>query len=226
MVLEAEPIDVAAERAAYRDDGYVLLKHLFPPTVLQVFRAQIQNDLNFHGSRAFVRGNDLLTKPAIEVYSLEYPPMAAFLWGLTPRATQVAGCELIPAYAYFRIYQKGDVCRVHSDRQACEHSLSLTVELGDNIPWALSLEKRRLDAPLAAIDEDFGAEAFSSLPMSAGDAVMYRGVNHRHGRLDPNPNSWSAHLFFHWVDAAGPYVDHAFDRTNLEAARRAGQVRS
>jgi hypothetical protein len=113
---------------------------------------------------------------------------------------------------------------VHSDRQACEHSLSLTVELGDNVPWALSMEKRHLDAPLAAVDTDFGAEPFTAIPMSAGDGVMYRGVNHRHGRLDPNPNSWSAHLFLHWVDASGPYADHAFDRANLEAARRGAQL--
>jgi hypothetical protein len=129
----------------------------------------------------------------------------------------------MPSYAYFRIYQKGDICRVHSDRQACEHSLSLTVELGDNVQWALSLEKRRLEGPVAAVDPDFGREPFSSLPMSAGDAVMYRGVNHRHGRLEPNPNSWSAHLFLHWVDAKGPYTGHAFDRANIEAAR--AQVR-
>ena len=216
---------LAAEREAYRDDGYVLLKDLFPPVVLQAFRSRIQQDLNFHGSRDYVRGNSLLTKPAIEVYSLEYPPMASFLWGLTPRVTQVAGRELMPSYAYFRIYQKDDVCRVHSDRPACEHSLSLTVELGDNIPWALSLEKRHLDQPLAAIDSDFGDEPYNAIPMSAGDAVMYRGVNHRHGRLDPNPNSWSAHMFLHWVDANGPYAGHAFDRANIDAVMRSGQSR-
>lgn len=215
-----EQPDIAGERHAYLSDGYVLLKNLFPPVVLQAFRARIQQDLDFHGSRAFVRGNNLLTKPAIEVYSLEYPPMAAFLWGLTPRVTQVAGRELIPSYAYFRIYQQGDLCRVHSDRPACEHSLSLTIELGDDIPWALSLEKRHLDEPLAAVDPDFGDEPYSAIPMGAGDAVMYRGVNHRHGRLDPNPNRWSAHMFLHWVEANGRYADHAFDRANLEAARR------
>src|SRR5947209_10655123 len=134
-------LDVDAERKAYRADGYVLLKHLFPPLVLAMFRGRLQQDLDLTGTRTFVRGNNLLTKPAIEVYSLEYPPMAAFHWGLTARVMKVAGCELMPSYAYFRIYQQGDVCRVHSDRPACEHSLSLTVELGDNIPWALSMEK-------------------------------------------------------------------------------------
>jgi hypothetical protein len=36
--------------------------------------------------------------------------------------------------------------------------------------------------------------------MNVGDAVLYRGVNHRHGRLRPNPNAWSANLFLHWID--------------------------
>jgi len=217
-----EQLDVAAERDAYRNDGYVLLKHMFPPIVLSAFRARIQEDLNFHGSRDFIRTSVLLNRPAIKVYSREYPPMATFLWGLTPRVSLIAGCELVPSYAYFRIYQKDDVCRVHSDRQACEHSLSLTLEVGDNIPWALSMERRHLDQPLGAIEPDFGEQAFTAIPMGAGDAVMYRGVNHRHGRLDPNPNSYSAHMFLHWVDAEGPYADHAFDRANVEAAHRAG----
>jgi hypothetical protein len=29
-------------------------------------------------------------------------------------------------------------------------------------------------------------------------------------------------MFLHWVDAGGPYADHAFDRANVEAAYRAG----
>jgi hypothetical protein len=216
---EAMSPDAGSERDQYRANGYVLLEKLFPPALLAMFRGRLQNDLNLMGSHPFVRTCNLLTMPSIEVYSLQYPPMAAFLWGLTPRIAEVAGCELMPSYAYFRIYQKGDICRIHSDRQACEHSLSLTVELGEKIPWALSFEKRHLDQPSAAVDADFGDEPFASLLMKAGDAVMYRGVNHRHGRLEPNPNSWSAHLFMHWVDASGPYADHAFDRANIEAAR-------
>jgi hypothetical protein len=213
------PMDVAAERQLYREQGFVLLKHLFPPRLLAAFRGQLQVDLNLMGSRDFVKSCNLLTKPSIEVYSMEYPPMAGFLWGLTPRVAQIAGCELMPSYAYFRIYQQGDVCRVHSDREACEHSMSLTVELGENVPWALSVEKRRLDRPAASVDRDFGGETFAELPMSPGDAVLYRGVNHRHGRLEPNPNSWSAHLFLHWVQANGPHAAHAFDRAKIEAAQ-------
>ena len=202
-------------REAYRADGYVLLKQLFPPLVLAVFHGKMQQDLKLKGNQAFISRTNLLTKPAIEVYSRQYAPMAAFHWGLTPAVAEVAGCDLLPTYAYFRAYQEGDVCLVHSDRQACEHSLSLTVHLADERPWALCVEKRRIDGP-EAVQPDFGDHEFTSLPMRAGDAVMYRGVDHRHGRVEPNPNSWSAHLFMHWVDPNGPHADHAFDRVMLE----------
>ncbi|HKX92399.1 MAG TPA: hypothetical protein VJM15_08255 [Sphingomicrobium sp.] len=204
-----------ADRGEYAAHGYVLLEQLFPPLVLQIFHAKLQQDLNLKGNPAFVSRTELLTKPAIEVYSRQYAPMATFHWGLTPVAAEVAGCELVPTYAYFRAYQEGDKCLVHSDRQACEHSLSLTLHLADERPWALSVERRRI-AQREAIAPDFGEQEYTSLPMKAGDAVMYRGVEHRHGRLEPNPNTWSAHLFLHWVDAHGPYADHAFDRVMLE----------
>jgi hypothetical protein len=200
---------------AYRERGYVLLERLFPPLVLEVMHANMQQDLQLNGNPEYISQSSLLTKPAIEVYSRQYQPLATFHWGLTPVAAEVAQCELIPSYAYFRAYQQGDLCLVHSDRYACEHSLSLTMHLADERPWALCIENRKIETqePIAA---DFGAHDFSPLAMRAGDAVMYRGVDHRHGRLDPNPNSWSAHLFLHWVDAAGPYAEHAFDRVMLE----------
>ena len=204
-----------AERDSYRERGYVLLEQLFPPLVLAVFHGKMQQDLNLKGNQAFISQTSLLTKPAIEVYSRQYAPMATFHWALTPTAADVAGCELMPTYAYFRAYQQGDVCLVHSDRHACEHSLSLTLHLADDRPWALCVEHRRIEQP-EAIERDFGEQAFTPLPMRTGDAVMYRGVEHRHGRLEPNPNTWSAHLFLHWVDANGPHADHAFDRVMLE----------
>jgi hypothetical protein len=136
--------------------------------------------------------------------------MLYFLWGLTPIVSEIVGRELLPTYDSFRIYREGDICRVHSDRYSCEHSLSLTLDYSDGEVWDLQLEKRRSD-PSAAVEEDFGADAFASIPMQVGDAVLYQGVHHRHGRVTPNPNGWSAHLFLHWVDRDGPYRDHAFD---------------
>jgi hypothetical protein len=92
------------------------------------------------------------------------------------------------------------------------------IELSDAEPWALCIGKKRLEAPEPTSGFDFGDQEFAELPMRAGDGVMYRGVRHHHGRIQPNPNRWSAHVFLHWVDANGPYADHAFDRVAIQKA--------
>lgn len=209
-------------REGYAADGYVFLPGFFPTEVVSALYGQIVHDLDLARTpQRFARTGPLLTKPAIEVYSHQYVPMAGFLWGSTPVMESIVGCRLVPTYAYFRIYQGNDVCRVHSDRHACQHSLSLTLALADNRPWALAVEKQRRDAPVRTVDNDFGGGAFAAIPMGAGDAVIYQGVNHRHGRLEPNPNQWSAHAFLHWVDRSGPYKDQAFDRPAIAANRSA-----
>ena len=210
------------ETERYRRQGYVALNGLFPAIVLNSFYEQMRSDLE-SGQRSmhhFTARGPLLTKDAIEVYAMQYPPMLTFLWGLTPRIALATGCELLPTYAYFRLYQKGDICRVHSDRPACEHSLSLTIAYGDDEPWALSVATEALAEPSPLVSDDFGNIPYESVAMRPGDGVMYQGVHHRHGRLELNPNCWSAHLFLHWIDANGRYRDQAFDRPTIEKARR------
>ena len=213
-----------SETDTYRAQGYVALPRLFPVEILHAFYARMQADLQAGGTsmRRFNARGPLLRKDAIEVYAHVYPPMLTFLWGLTPRMEQVTGTALLPTYSYFRLYQQGDVCRVHGDRLACEHSLSLTIAYADDRPWALSVGTERLDAPDGRVAEDFGGEAFGSSAMAAGDGVAYQGTHHRHGRLDPNPNRWSAHLFLHWVEREGRYRNEAFDRPALERAGMRG----
>lgn len=196
----------------YRADGYAHLKGLVEPEVAMAFLQGLKQDLGdrpipLSGVKEHV---NLLRRPAFEAYGHFYKPLLYFLWGLTPTVSRIVGCDLLPTYDYFRIYRKDDQCRVHSDRYSCEHSLSLTLGYSDDRVWDLQIEKKRAD-PSSRVDEDFGDEPFASVPMAVGDAVLYQGVTHRHGRVTPNPNRWSAHLFLHWVERDGPYRDHAFD---------------
>jgi len=197
---------------SYQDDGYAHLQELIPPEVAQAFLQSLKADLGPEAiplSRVAEHVN-LLKRPAFELYGHHYKPMLFFLWGLTPIISGIVGRELLPTYDYFRIYREGDICRVHSDRYSCEHSLSLTLDYSDGETWDLDIGASRTE-PSAEVDADFGTEPFSSVAMQVGDAVLYQGVHHRHGRVRPNPNLWSAHLFLHWVDRDGPYRDHAFD---------------
>ena len=203
----------------YHGEGYAHLDGLIAPDVAAAFMAGLKQDMGSGAiplSRVENRIN-LLRRAAFEVYGFHYKPMLFFLWGLTPIVSELVGRPLLPTYDYFRIYRQGDICRVHSDRYSCEHSLSLTLAYSDDRPWPLELGKARVD-PSARVDESFGEdEASSAIAMRVGDAVLYQGVHHRHGRTTPNPNRWSAHLFLHWVDAEGPYRDQAFDARGAPA---------
>jgi hypothetical protein len=197
----------------YDRQGYALVEELIPPEVAQAFVAQLKSDL---GDAALPVGrfgqmHNLLSRPAIELYSQRYTPMAFFLWGLTPIMREITGRDLLPTYDYLRIYREGDICKVHYDRPSCEHSLSLTLDYSDGAAWPLEVGSEHSE-PSSRVEPDFGAEPFASLSMKVGDAVLYRGVHHRHARMQPNPNAWSVHLFLHWVDRNGPYAEFAFDQ--------------
>lgn len=196
----------------YRANGYALVRKLIPLGVARAIMKRLEVDL---GPAPWVLNRSqpaaILNRNALEIYGNSYPPMQSFLWALTPVMETIAESSLLPTYCYFRIYREDDVCRIHRDRPACEHSLSLTLDYSDDVPWPLDVGADRTHRIKEAVADDFGDEDFASLSMNVGDAVAYQGVDHRHGRRVPNPNQWSAHLFMHWVEVDGPHASHAFD---------------
>lgn len=199
----------------YHKNGYAKINQLIPAVVARALVHRLRIDLSESGLQFnnFAATSKLLNKPAIEIYGARYKPMTTFLWGLTPAMSQAVGLELLPSYCFFRIYQAGDICRVHSDRGACEHSLSLTLAYSDDIPWEFQVGRQPL-GDVKPFAESFDEEPFSTVAMQPGDAVLYQGPRYRHGRIKPNPNRWSAHMFLHWVEPNGPNAANAFE--NIE----------
>ncbi len=200
----------------YTHDGYATVRGLIPPEVATNLFKQIQLDLTAAGRsfNDFAKLHQLSKQETVDISGHFYRPLTTFLWGLTPIIAQITGADVLPSYDYFRIYGAGEICRVHSDRPSCEHSLSLTLAYSDGAPWPLEVGSQRVEAEGPCFD-DWGDEAHSSVAMQPGDAVLYRGIDLRHGRTQPNPNKWSAHLFLFWVERGGPFAQHAFDEERL-----------
>ena len=201
----------------YDDDGFAHVRGLIAPEIAQAFVMSI---------KAATRGVPIpLSKPqfrpavlqraAFDVSAQTFQPLNFFLWGLTPTISKLLGRELLPTYSYFRIYRQSDICRVHSDRPSSEHGLSLTLAYSDDKIWNLEVGRERTET-LYPLAEDFGTMDYASIGMEVGDAVLYQASHYPHGRITPNPNGWSAHLFMFWVDRHGPYREHAFDQTPVE----------
>jgi hypothetical protein len=204
----------ATPTADYARRGYCVLPGLVPPEVTRSFLHLLQDTIAHAARSPVIQPGPAMTKQVIEIYGYHYKPLLAFLWGLTPTIRDATGLDLLPSYSYLRIYQQGDILRVHSDRPACEHSLSLTMDYSEGVVWPLEIGEQRLDhvQPLAP---DFGDAPFASLAMNPGDALLYKGFHHAHGRTSPNPNRWSAHMFLHWVERGGRHADQAFDGRRL-----------
>jgi hypothetical protein len=198
----------------YRENGYLHLPRFLSSEVRMAILARMKVDLSRQGismAKLETEGALLLSK-APELYGYHYPMFTSLLWGMTPAIESLVGEELLPTYCYFRLYRKGDICRVHGDRPACEHSISLTLAYSDDLAWPLEVARNVTDRPYSRADDRFLVEdRAAAVDMAAGDAVLYQGVSRHHGRTTPNPNRWSAHLFLHWVARNGPYASEAFD---------------
>jgi hypothetical protein len=203
----------------YHAEGYAHLRDVTPPDVARSLLGFISRDLAQSGkTQKALRAPAVNTKPAYELHSYQYAPLMGFHWGLTSRMCEVTGAKLLPTYGFFRVYQRNDICTVHTDRPSCEHSLSMPLAYGDGIVWSIEVGKQEYDFDAACkleVANDFGGEEYRGLLLDPGDALLYKGVNKRHGRMTPNPNSWSAHVFLHWIDTEGPFKEWAFDRAKL-----------
>jgi len=115
---------------------------------------------------------------------------------------RVIGEKLYPTYYYDRFYFKGQELTRHTDRGACE--ISVTVNISHNLDY---------DWPIYFELPDGRVEEFTMQP---GDGVIYHGITLPHWRepMKGDRSSYFHQCFFHYVRANGLYLEHAFDRMN------------
>jgi hypothetical protein len=124
------------------------------------------------------------------------PMMETLLEKLVPDVERATSLAVYPTYAYFRVYQRGDLLKRHTDRPACEISLSASLGCRTERPWPLWIE---------------GPGGVSSIVLEAGDAVLYRGTECFHWR-EPFAGEHAVQLFLHYVDQQGPHAEWKFDK--------------
>jgi hypothetical protein len=121
---------------------------------------------------------------------------------LWPDIEMVTGKELLPTYAYSRLYTNGNVLERHSDREECEISVTLQLGRSHHYAWPIYMNGSRYD-------------------LGEGDAVIYRGcdLDHWRDRCDGPEGYYSGQVFLHFVDANGPYANRVGDSVNRPVYR-------
>jgi hypothetical protein len=121
--------------------------------------------------------------------------MEGLLADLLPAVAGASRADLFPTYAYFRVYKRGDVLRRHTDRPACEISVTLCLGYDADGPWPIWIE---------------GPCGIASVALEPGDALLYRGIECPHWR-ETFAGESAAQVFLHYVEQHGPHRDHRFD---------------
>lgn len=122
--------------------------------------------------------------------------METLLEYLRPKVEQATGKSLLPTYSCFRVYKNGDDLARHTDREACEVSMTVTLGFKADKPWPIMV----------------GNKIFSkSIDMQPGDAVIYKGCELAHWRKTFH-GEHHAQVFLHYVDANGPYTDWIYNK--------------
>jgi hypothetical protein len=122
--------------------------------------------------------------------------MDQLLETLLPRIEVLANLRLYATYSYCRVYRGGDSLARHTDRPACEVSVSISLSCCDAPFWPLWVQGLR---------QTFAAE------LSPGDGLVYLGVRCPHWR-EPFAGREAAQVFLHYVAQDGPFNDCKFDK--------------
>ena len=146
-----------------------------------------QADINSYGD------SQIPNAKAILDHEYMFETLQERLW---PAIESIVGEELIPTYSYARLYSNGDVLEKHSDRPACEISVTLQLSRSHHYAWPIYMGKQRYD-------------------MGEGDAVIYRGCDIEHWRdmCDGPEGYYSGQVFLHYVKKNGEHTSHAGDST-------------
>lgn len=127
-----------------------------------------------------------------------YLPSLELLCEKTKQVSDLIGETVLPTYTYSRIYKDNSTLEKHTDRGACE--ISLTVHLYGDKPWPIWVETPEGN-PRCVV-------------LNSGDALLYLGCVAPHWR-DEYVGKEYAQFFLHYVRSRGVLSKLHFDKLKV-----------
>lgn len=172
--------------------------YLFVPDFLPIQEAnnlykQFKQEVQLYPNNFDSKDLQVFGSPSIH----NYVPFVALMCEKTAHMNKLAKEKLLPTYAYARVYKKGAELKKHTDRPACE--VSVTLHLGsDGTSWPICFTKP--DGSIVSKD------------LKPGEAVIYLGCVSEHWRENVFTGQEYGQVFLHYVRSEGNYANHCFDR--------------
>lgn len=197
---------VPAYRAEFEKNGFVKLKGILSPEVIELYKAFIDmskfKEMRIQENNTYLGGHTEMVEHNIfdDSMLLYCKHIAEKIWGIE---------DMVPAYAFSREYYPGSELKVHRDREACQYSLTLTMSKkgqGSTILWFSENEDKSNAIPV---------------DLEEGDAIIFNGASEYNGKWhwrDPLEIDSLVQLFLHYVHPDTPELaDFSFPRPNYRS---------
>ena len=129
----------------------------------------------------------IVSPPPID-FSMEYLAAIVHRDYTTSIVEKEIDLKLIPTYCYTRKYFQGSILYTHTDRAACEISLTYCISGPE---WEMNMGDNTIITKI-------------------GNAVIYKGCEIPHGRSKPSSGE-IIQIFCHWVISGGEKSKSAYD---------------
>lgn len=209
----------------FDENGYLVIRNLWDPRELECPVPELRGQLNYLGKKT----TDFIHVPIEQqvngsVARYWHPQYREIHSQIRLKIEKSIGKKLYNTYYYDRFYFPGQDLKRHTDREACE--ISVTVHVGTNLPenkkdWPIWIKtpdtyenkkKEKIKSPGEA----------RSVILYPGDGMIYKGCERPHWREPmPTPKRFGFlkdkkeyyyhQIFFHYVLQDGIRSHHAFD---------------
>ena len=210
-----------SKNESFEKNGYLFLpklitdpENLYCPCPLNEHGERLTGQLNYQRADKFTYVPDeKQVNGSLARYNV---PMYKQLHYLVRKEVEKSlGMDLLPTYFYDRFYYVGQQLKRHSDRPACEVSVTLQISTNSENPWPIWFNRPD------------GSDGY--VVMKNGDAAVYKGCEREHWR-DPlesrynrmqrrirkvrkmQDDTYHHQIFLHYVNSQGPFVHFANDR--------------
>jgi len=192
----------------FNENGYVVIKNHLPETIANIaysytlkkvnrlkHRMETIDNISYNSKWDGFIGDSASGETSFNFYGDEL--MDTILEATLPFMQDYTGLNLLPTYAFLRMYQFGDDLPYHSDRDSCE--ISTTLFLGHNIEnvdkklypdyyWPIFVKNHKGEFPIC---------------LKPGDMLIYKGIELPHWREKFIGNN-QAQVFLHYNNIDKP----------------------
>ena len=209
-----------SSREKFDKDGYLFVPNaISDPINLYCPPLTDKDGKRLVGTQNYVRDNKIVYEPiesqvngSMSRYNHpSYRPAHRLILKLIENILEM---DLLPTYYFDRFYYKGQKLSRHLDRPSCEISASVQISTNREGAWPIWFQ--------------LPDNTENSVSMKDGDMVIYKGCEREHwreplqskyGRINKFLNklqkkvddTYHHQIFFHYINAQGPYVHFAYD---------------